>query len=615
MSKHQFDTEISQLLNLMINSLYSNKEIFLRELISNASDAIDKLSYLSISDDKYKSIEFEPKIEIKVDKENKTLSVIDNGIGMNEDDLKNHLGTIAKSGTKAFIDNMSGDAKKDSALIGKFGVGFYASFMVADKIEVTSRKASEDNAYIWTSEAGDSYEIKETSKESFGTEIKLYIKEDMQEFLGDFRLENIVNKFSNHIAYPIYLDKIIPADKDGKEEINSVQVNKANAIWKTNKNELKDEDYIDFYKQSFHDSTSPLSWSHVRAEGKIEYTTLLYVPSVASPDLFRVDFTPGVKLYVKRVFITDDEKELLPLYLRFVKGIIDVEDLPLNVSREILQENVILTKIKDASVKKILTELSKLKNKDLDKYKHFYSQFGKVLKEGLHSDFVNRNKILDLLLLKSTNSDELITLNDYKERMKEDQKEIYYITGSDEAVLKNSPLLEKFISNDIEVLILDDDVDGIVFPMVEKFGDIEIKHVSQEKFQADKEDAKDDVEVTPEFGTFLASLKEFLKDEVKDVKVSSRLSNSAVCLVNDANDPDFQTQAMLKSMGQATMEFKPILEINKNHEIIKGLLQNPQKVSVVAPILIESARLAEGMEVKNSVDFVKNLNKVMVDSL
>lgn len=606
MAKHQFDAEISQLLNLMINSLYSNKEIFLRELISNASDALDKLNYLTLSDEKYKNLDFSPKIEIKVDKENKILSIIDNGIGMNEAELQDHLGTIAKSGTKAFMDSISGDAKKDSALIGQFGVGFYASFMVASKIEVLSKKPNENDAYLWRSEAGNSYEIEKCEKKSFGTEIKLYIKEDMEEFLNDFRIEDIINKFSNHIAYPIFLYK----KQDGN--VDAVQINKAKALWRMSKNELKDSDYKEFYKQLSNVSTDPIIWTHTKAEGKIEYTTLFYIPSVASPDLYRVDFTPGVKLYVKRVFITDDEKELLPLYLRFVQGVIDVEDLPLNVSREILQENVILTKIKDASVKKILKELKKLKNKDIKKYQEFYAQFGKVLKEGLHGDFVNRDKILEILLFKSSKTSDLISLDEYKENMQKDQKEIYYITGSDESVLKNSPLLEKFASRDIEVLILDDDVDGIVFPMVDKYGETTIKHVSQAKLEDEKKDKKkEDKESSKEIITLIASIKEALKDEVKDVKISSRLNSSAVCLVNDENDPDFQTQAMLKTMGQAVMEFKPVLEINEDHEIIQKLISSPEQVEQVAPVLLESARLAEGMEVKNSVEFVKNINKIL----
>jgi len=386
----QFQTEVNQLLKLMIHSLYSNKEIFLRELISNASDALDKLNYLTISDDKFKSLNFTPRIDIKFDDKAKTLTISDNGIGMNEEDLKANLGTIAKSGTKSFLESLSGDAKKDYQLIGQFGVGFYSAFMVASKVEVLSKKALENEAYLWSSDA-NGYEITKSSKQMQGTSITLHLKDE--EFLSPYRIENIVEKYSNHIQFPIFMEKeeYLPLseeeqkqNKEPKKELKIVQINTATALWRQNKSKLKSEDYEKFYEQNFNDNNKPLLYIHTKSDGKFEYNTLFFIPSFAPYDLFRVDYQSGLKLYVKRVFISDDDKELLPTYLRFIRGIVDVEDLPLNVSREILQENIILKAVKEASVKKILSELARLKEKEFDKYKQFFSLFGKVLKEGLY---------------------------------------------------------------------------------------------------------------------------------------------------------------------------------------------------------------------------------------
>ena len=617
MSKYKFDTEINQLLDLMIHSLYSNKEIFLRELISNASDALDKLKFLTISDEKFKDLKFEPRIEIEIDKDNKRLTVRDNGIGMNKDDLIEHLGTIAKSGTKSFLENLSGDAKKDSSLIGQFGVGFYSAFMVAKKIEVISKKAAEEKAYSWISTGNGEYEIKEVEKDGFGTEIILDLKEGEEEFLEDWTIESIVKKYSNHIPFPIFLLK--EEEKDGKKEKVYEQINKASALWRLNKNEIKDEEYIDFYKQLTGDTSDPLLWVHTNAEGTLEYSTLFYIPSVAPFDLFRVDYQPGVKLYVKRVFITDDDKELMPTYLRFVRGIIDSEDLPLNVSREMLQQNIILTKIKKASVKKILNELKKLKEKDFEKYLKFYKVFGKVLKEGVYTDFENKELILDLLLFKSTKR-ENVSFKEYKESMKENQKAIYYITGEDEKLLKNSPLIESFKDKDIEVLIMDDEVDSLIMPVVTEYDKTAVKSVNSNDIDEEddkKEDEKDD-EVQKEIASVLVKLKEALKDEVKDVKISKRLKESPACLVFDKNDPDFAMQEMLKQMGQDNLlKVKPILEINPNHEIVKKLSENDSLplLDDVANILYNEARLIEGMKIEDSVDFIKRVNKILSKSL
>ncbi|MDR2636139.1 MAG: molecular chaperone HtpG, partial [Campylobacteraceae bacterium] len=471
MAKHKFQTEVTQLLNLMIHSLYSNKEIFLRELISNASDALDKLNYLSLTDEKYKGLKYEPKITIIADKNANTLTIEDSGIGMNEEDLINNLGTIAKSGTKSFVEHLSGDAKKDSSLIGQFGVGFYSAFMVADKIEVLSKKALEEDAYLWSSSAESDYSIKKAKKELHGTSITLHIKKDESEFLESYRIESIIKKYSNHIPFGIYMDKeeYVPSEEEGKEgktEIKHTQINKASALWRVAKSAIKDDEYRDFYKQISHDSQDPFLWIHTKAEGTLEYNTLFYIPKNAPFDLFRVDYQSGIKLYVKRVFITDDDKELMPTYLRFVRGVIDAEDLPLNVSREILQQNRTLTAIKKASVKKILSELNKLKESDKEKFTEFFKTFGKVLKEGLYADYENKDALLDLMLFKSSKKDTLVSLKEYKEGMKEGQKSIYYITGENEAMLKNSPLIEQFKKQDIEVLLLDEEVDAIVIPTV-----------------------------------------------------------------------------------------------------------------------------------------------------
>ena len=619
MSKYKFDTEINQLLDLMIHSLYSNKEIFLRELISNASDALDKLKFLTISDEKFKDMKFDPRIEIEADKEKKRLIVRDNGIGMNKDDLIEHLGTIAKSGTKSFLEKLSGDAKKDSSLIGQFGVGFYSAFMVAKKIEVISKKAGEDKAYSWVSTGNGEYEIKEAKKESNGTEIILELKDGEEEFLEEWTIESIVKKYSNHIPFPIFLLK--EEEKDGKKEKVFEQINKASALWRLNKSEISDEEYIDFYKQLTGDTNDPLLWIHTNAEGTLEYSTLFYIPSVAPFDLFRVDYKPGVKLYVKRVFITDDDKELLPTYLRFVRGIIDSEDLPLNVSIEMLQQNVILTKIKKASVKKILNELKKLKEKDFEKYLKFYKLFGKVIKEGVYTDFENRELILDLLLFKSTKR-ENVSFKEYKESMKENQKAIYYITGEDEKLLKNSPLIESFKAKDIEVLIMDDEVDALIMPVVTEYDKTPVKSVNtsdiEDEAQEESKDEKDDEKNQEKFASVLVKLKEALKDEVKDVKISKRLKESPACLVFDKDDPDFAMQEMLKQLGQDNLpKVKPILEINPNHEILKKLSENDSLALIddVAHILYDEARLIEGMKIEDSVDFIKRVNKILSKSL
>lgn len=615
--KFEFQTEVNDLLNLMIHSLYSNKEIFLRELISNSNDALDKLNYLCLTDEKYKSLSYTPRIDIKVDEKAKILTISDNGIGMDKDELIANLGTIARSGTKGFMQSLSGDAKKDSSLIGQFGVGFYSAFMVASKIEVISKRALGEKAYKWTSDA-KGYEIEEASKDGFGTDIILHLNDD--EFANSWRIEEIVKKYSNHIPYPIFMDKesyVAPkeGEKEGTYETKNEQINKANALWRLSKSSLKEQDYNDFYKQISHDSSDPLLYIHTKAEGKIEYSTLFYVPSTEPFDLFRVDYQSGVKLYVKRVFITDDAKELLPPYLRFIKGVIDVEDLPLNVSREILQENAIMRSVKEQSVKKILSELAKVKDNDREKYIKFYKLFGKVLKEGLYGFNAEKEQILDLCLFKSSKRDGLISLKEYKEAMKEDQKSIYYISGNNENMLRNSPLLESFKKNDIEVLIMDEEIDTIVMPMVNEFDKTPLKSVSHADINDEiKSDEKVD---ESKVANTLVKMKEILKDEVKDVRLSSRLSSSAAVLIYDKNDPDYAMQEMLKQMGQGANapKVKPILEINADHEIFAKLEKNEAMIYDIAPLLLDMARLNEGMSLENPAKFSELLTKVMIKAI
>lgn len=612
MAKRKFKTEVNQLLNLMINSLYSNKEIFLRELISNASDALDKLNYLALTKDEYKKLTYTPKIEITLDKEAKTLTISDTGIGMDENELENNLGTIARSGTKGFIEQLSGDAKKDSNLIGQFGVGFYSAFMVADKIEVLTKKPLSDEAFSWKSDAND-YTIEKAEKADFGTQITLYLKDD--EFLDSYRLENIIKKYSNHIPYPIFLqkEKYVASQKEGEEghyESEISQVNKANALWRLPKSNLKEQDYFDFYKQISHDSSDPLLYIHTKAEGVHEYTTLFFIPSIQPFDLFRVDYQSGVKLYVKRVFITDDAKELLPPYLRFVRGIIDIEDLPLNVSREILQENRIMQTVKAASVKKILGELEKIKNSDKEKYAKFYKLFGKVLKEGLWGFSTEKDEILKLCLFKSSKTGELIDLAEYKKSMAAEQKEIYYISGGKAETLKNSPLLEEFNAKNIEVLICDDEIDTIIMPMIGEFDKTPIKSVMDADFSDDKgEISAQDLEIAEK-------IKENLKDKVKDVKISKRLKNALGVLVFDKNDPNYAMQAIYKQMGQENLpEVLPILEINKDHEIIKKLTANQSEIAKISNIIFDLAKLSEGQNIDDASEFAKNVSEIIAKAI
>ena len=621
MSKRKFQTEVNQLLHLIIHSLYSSKEIFLRELISNASDALDKLKYLTLTDDTFKSIKYDPKIEISyLDKDNKLLTVSDCGIGMNKDGLAKNLGTIARSGTKQFLENLTGDSKKDSSLIGQFGVGFYSSFMVADKVEVISRKAGEKEAWIWTSDGKSGYSIDNSVRKTAGTDIVLHLNDEGKEFVNRWEIQNIIKKYSNHIPFPIFLHyEEEKYDKKGEvkgKEKKTDQVNAASAFWKRPKSELKKKDYNEFYKTISHDHEDPMMHIHTQAEGTLDYTTLFYIPKIAPFDLFQVDHQAGVKLYVKRVFITEDDKELMPSYLRFVRGIIDSEDLPLNVSREILQKNRILAKIKSNSVKKILSELTALTKKK-DKYLEFYDQYGRLLKEGVYQDFENRDTLLELLKFKSSKTDGFTSLAEYVDRMKEDQKSIYHITGENEESLRNSPLLEMYNGKDIEVLIMDDPFDEIIIPSLQKYKEKPFKSVHHSDAADDlkTEDSKSDKK---DLKPLVKKIKKVLGEQVKDVLVSSRLNESPSCIVADQNDPTAKMQEMFKTMGQSTMpDVKPILEINPEHKIVKKMkaLGKTKTFEDLCWLLYEQAMLIEGVKLPNPATFVTRLNNFLIKSI
>lgn len=656
MAKHEFQTEVNQLLKLIIHSMYSNKDIFLREIVSNASDALDKLKYLTVSDDKYKSLTFSPRIDITFNEDKKILTIQDCGIGMDEDDLNNNLGTIARSGTKAFIDHLSESGSSSNDLIGQFGVGFYSAFMAASKIDVYTRKAGGDGkVWHWSSDGTNSYEVEELDfkneafctygfdkAETVGSAIEIHLNDDSKDYASRWKVEELIKKYSNHIAFPIYLHYTqTKYDKDGKAEgsENKVdQVNSANALWKKSKSELKKEDYNEFYKSIAHDYADPLMYVHTHAEGTQEYTTLFYVPKTAPFDMYQADYKSGVKLYVKRVFITDDDRELLPSYLRFVRGVIDSEDLPLNVSREILQQNRILENIKSQSVKKLLGEFKKLADaaKDvlakaeadrsdeekakLEQYQDFVKNYNRPLKEGLYSDFGNREEIAEIIRFKSTadegNGDgKWTSFADYVGRMKAEQKAIYYITGTDEKNLRASPLLEAYKKKGFEVLIMADDIDDIVIPAYGKYKDYELKDVnrsgSDEELGIDKEEAKKKEE---EFKPVQEKLKKALEGRVKDVVLSKRLSDSPACVVIDENDPSVQMERMMRAMGQGGESMvKPILEVNADHAIVKKLEGDASEdlVKNIAEVLLDQSLLVSGKEIKDPAEFVKAMNALI----
>ena len=654
MAKHEFQTEVNQLLQLLIHSLYSNKDIFLREIVSNANDALDKLKYLTVSDDNYKNVKFDPRIDISFDEKANTLTVKDSGIGMSEEDLQNNLGTIARSGTKAFLSKLTQEASKDSNLIGQFGVGFYSAFMAAKKIDVYTRKAAGDKKiWHWSSDGTNSYDLDEVSasseeakkfgfdnEDSSGSAIVMTLNDDSKEYASRWKIEELIKKYSDHIAFPIYLH-YEKNEYDDKGNVKSTeqkvdQVNSASALWKRPKSELKPEDYNEFYKTISHDGQDPLHYVHTHAEGTQEYTTLFYIPQTAPFDMYQADYKSGVKLYVKRVFITDDDRELLPAYLRFVRGVIDSEDLPLNVSREILQQNRILETIKSQSVKKLLSEFKKIgenadaarkienpsddDKKKIEKWNNFVKNYNRPLKEGLYSDWANREEIAEIVRFKSTDSsgtgdNNYTSFQGYVSRMKPEQKSIFYITGSDEKNLRSNPLLKAYTKKGFEVLILDDDIDEIVISGFGKYKDFELKAVnragSDEDLGIDKEEAKKKEE---EFKPVTEKIKKSLGEKVKEVKLSKTLSEeNPSCIVVDENDPSYQMVQMMKAMGQSGPELKPILEINADHPIVQKLKDTDDEklISDISEVLLDQALLIAGVELKEPAEFVKHLNSLL----
>ncbi len=624
MAKQKFKTEVSRLLHLIVHSLYSHPEVFLRELVSNASDALDRLKYLTLTDDGFKGFAFVPRIDISIDQKDKSwLAITDSGLGMNADELAKNLGTIANSGTQQFVESLGDQNLDDTNLIGQFGVGFYSVFMVADKVEVLSRKAGEETAFKWISDGQGSFSVEEATSERNGTTVKLFLSERGKEFANRWQIESIIKKYSNHIPFPIYLhyeevkSEGEEEEKKEKREQKVEQINTASALWRKPKNEIKDEDYNEFYRTISHDTEDPLHFVHTKAEGALEYTTLFYIPKKAPFDLFFVNYRPGVKLYVKRVFITDDEKELLPTYLRFAHGIIDSEDLPLNISREMLQENQVLQNIRNASIKKILGELETMAKNTTAKYEEFYKQFGVCLKEGVYQDFGNREALLELLRYKSTTEKGLTSLKGYKEGMAGEQKAIYYITGASEEKLRNSPLLETYKERGLEVLIMDDEIDELVAPVIGRYQDVELKSVGRSGTAEDLK-TEEDNEKEKKISPLLKKIKKILGDEVKDVRASTRLSDSPSCIVTDDNDPTIQMQHIFKALGQKDMpEVKPILEINPNHGIVKKLAGTEDKElsEDISRLLFEQALIVEGAELANPADFAKRLNRIIDKSL
>ncbi len=643
-TKHSFQAEVKQLLHLVTHSLYSNKEIFLRELVSNASDAMDKLRFLAISNSGLLEDNSELKIQIDVDKEAKTITLSDNGIGMNAEDVVKHLGTIAHSGTSEFLKKLTGDEAKDSQMIGQFGVGFYSSFIVADKVTVLSRKAGEaaDKGVRWQSDGSGEFSVEAINKPSRGTQIILHMKAGEEEFLDDWKVRSVVTKYSDHISFPVEMKEEITVESDEdaegetsaeakdekKEKKKEVAyeykaVNKAKALWATPKNQIKKEEYEEFYKHISHDFEVPLLWGHNRVEGKTEYVSLLYIPKHAPFDLWNRDTPRGLKLYVKRVFIMDDAEQLLPLYLRFVKGVIDSSDLPLNVSRELLQNNRIIETIRSATAKRVLNMLEKMAKDDKEKYAIFWEQFGQVIKEGPGEDASNKEQIAKLLRFATTASEsekQDVSLDDYISRLKEEQEHIFYITAESYAAAKHSPHLEIFKKKGIEVLLLSDKVDewltshlteygGKTFKSVAK-GDLDLGKLEDE---AEKEEQK---KVETEFSDCVERMKKVLGEKVKDVKVTHRLTDSPSCVVSDSYDMGNNIQRMLKAAGQAVPETKPILEVNPEHTISLKLkeINDDNKFSDWTHLLLEQAILAEGGQLDDPAKFVSRMNQLLLEA-
>ena len=618
-----FQTEVNQLLDLMIHSLYSNKEIFLRELISNASDACDKLRFLAISDDSLYEEDIDLRVKVSYDKDGRTITITDNGIGMNREEVIEHIGTIAKSGTRSFLDSLSGDQSKDAKLIGQFGVGFYSSFIVADEVILKTRKAgdSAESGVCWTSKGKGEYEIESIEKDSRGTEITLHLREGEDDFLNDWKLRSIITQYSDHISFPVLMDKVIePEEEGGETTIEEETVNQASALWTLPRNEIKDEEYKEFYKHVAHDFEDPLDWSHNRVEGTNEYTSLLYLPKRAPFDLYDRESKHGIKLYVQRVFILEDSEQLMPKYLRFVRGLVDSNSLPLNVSREILQSSKVIDSIKNGSVKKVLSMLEKMAKNDPEKYQSFWNEFGKVIKEGPGEDYANREKIAKLLRFASTHSDSAdqnVSLDDYISRMQEGQDKIYYVAADSHSAAKNSPHLEIFRKKGIEILLLSDRVDEWLTAHLTEYDGKTLQSVAKGELDLDKDDEaskKELEEKAKESEDLLKRMKKVLEDRVEDVRVTNRLTSSPACIVLKEHDMAMHMQRLLKEAGHAMPGSKPVLEINTDHPIVKRLNQEKaeEKFNDWSEILFDQAILAEGGQLEDPAGFVHKLNQMLV---
>ncbi len=624
MEKHSFQTEVKQLLHLMVHSLYSNKEIFLRELISNSADAIDKLRFQSLDDASLIADDPDFKIRITTDEMAGTLTISDNGIGMNRDDMIAHLGTIAKSGTAEFLKNLSGEKKKDAQLIGQFGVGFYSGFIVADKMTVVSKAAGEDKAYMWSSEGEGEFEIGDAERATRGTDVILHLKPTEKDFLNDWRVRNVISKYSDHIAVPVEMKKSVPPAKDGEEVTDAIEefeaVNKATALWTRSKADISDEEYQEFYKHISHDFADALTWSHNKVEGKQEYTSLLYIPKNPPFDMWNRDRSRGVKLYVQRVFIMDDAEQFLPVYLRFVRGVLDSNDLPLNVSREILQDSGVTQSLKSACVKRVLSMLETTAKKKPEDYQHFWEAFGNVLKEGLGEDFSNREAIAGLMRFSSTHTDEAkqtVSLEQYIERMPAEQDAIYYISAESFDTAKNSPHLEVFRKKGIEVLLLSDRIDEWAMSHLEEFkgkkfasitqGDLDLGKLEDEAEKQSREEA--DKGLQPLVERFKAALGE----RVQEVKISHRLYESPACVVAAEGEMSAQMARLMAAAGQKMPEAKPVFEINPEHALVnRAAASDGDNFIVWALFLFEQALLAESGSLKDPGSFTKRLNKLLL---
>ncbi len=617
-----FQTEVKQLLQLMIHSLYSNREIFLRELVSNASDACDKLRFEALHNDALYESDSELNIRIAYDKAGRTLTIADNGIGMNRDEVISNLGTIAKSGTREFFTRLSGDQQKDANLIGQFGVGFYSAFIVADRVSVLTRRAGESAAQgvRWESDGGGEFSIEMVERPSRGTEITLHLREGQEDLLDGYRLRGIVTKYSNHIVQPILMKK--EEWKDGKNEITEEgeTVNQASALWARSKNEITEEQYKEFYKHVGHDFDDPLAWTHARVEGRQEYTQLLYIPGRAPFDMWDRNARHGIKLYVRRVFIMDDAEQLMPQYLRFVRGVVDSADLPLNVSREILQESKDIEAIRKGCTGKVLALLSDLAENDKEKYAKFWSQFGQVLKEGVGEDVTNKDKIAGLIRFASTQvdtTDQTVSLADYIGRMKEGQEKIYYVTAETFNAAKNSPHLEVFRKKGIEVLLLSDRVDEWVAGYLTEFEGKELVSVAKGGLDLgkleDEAEKQEQEKEADEFKDLTGKIKGSLGDKVKEVRITHRLTDSPACLVADEHDLSGNLARMLKAAGQKAPNSQPILEINPKHPVVLRLKYEEARFDDWAAVLFDQALLAEGGQLDDPASFVKRMNQLMLE--